>query len=282
MKKLLLLVCIVCWYNNTNAQCNSNLPIMENFDTNNIGVCWQVDDKDGDGFNWYWRDYGTYYGGYKCLTSRSWSSSQGDLNPDNWVYSYAIDLTSFNTNDNIELSWKVRGELNSLAHEYYAVYAATSIDPIDKTSTFKSSPVQRGEYADEVGADGVFVTRTMNISALAGNMAYIAFQHKNISGSQFIINIDDVTINTAALAVEDFNKENFKFFYNSNIETLTLKSSNKPLSSVEIYNLLGQKVVNKRLSNTTENINLSTLVDGIYIAQLEIDNTTKAIKFLKQ
>ncbi|MGM5471261.1 T9SS type A sorting domain-containing protein [Flavobacteriaceae bacterium LMO-SS05] len=196
MKKLILFVCVISWSYNTNAQCDSTLPIFEKFDTNNIGVCWQVDDKDGDGFNWYWRDYGTYYGGYKCLTSRSWSSSQGDLNPDNWVYSYAIDLTSFNTNDNIELSWKVRGELNSLAHEYYAVYAATSIDPIDKTSTFKSSPVQRGEYADEVGADGVFVTRTMNISALAGNMAYIAFQHKNISGSQFIINIDDVQITT--------------------------------------------------------------------------------------
>jgi hypothetical protein len=45
---------------------------------------------------------------------------------------------------------------------------------------------------------------------------------------------------------------------------------------------LGQNVANRKSSNTTENINLSNLVDGVYIAQVEIDNTTKAIKFIKQ
>jgi hypothetical protein len=63
---------------------------------------------------------------------------------------------------------------------------------------------------------------------------------------------------------------------------LTLKSSSKPICSVVFYILLGQNVANRKSSNTTENINLSNLVDGVYIAQVEIDNTTKAIKFIKQ
>jgi hypothetical protein len=216
------------------------------------------------------------------LSSRSWNASDLALTPDNWIYSYAINLTSFNTNDNIVLSWKVRGELASKSHEYYTVYAATSIDPYDPTLTFKSSPVQNGgEYVDDVGGAGVFVDRTLDISSLAGNMVYIAFRHHN-SSDQLIINIDDVSISTAALGIEDFNKENFKFYYDPDSQTLSMKSANNPISSIKIYNLLGQRTFDKRLSNTTENIDLSSLTEGIYIAQVEIDNTTKAIKFLKQ
>ena len=279
MKKLLLLVCILSYTLNTNAQCDDTLPIMEDFeDSSIIGVCWNLIDQDGDGWNWYWRDYGSVYGGYKCLVSRSWSSSQGDLNPDNWIYSYAIDLTSFNTNDNLELSWKVRGELATVAHEYYTVYAATS----NQTSEFESSPIQRSEYADEVGADGVFVTRTLNISALAGNMVYLAFRHQNITGSQFILNIDDVSISSGTLGIDDFQANSFKHYYNTNTDVLTLKSSQSALDAVEIYNILGQNVLNKSLSQTNENLNLSSLKDGIYIARIDIDNRTKTIKFLKQ
>ena len=278
MKKILLLVgIIISWSYNLKAQsCDGNLPVMETFDTNNIGVCWQVDDEDGDGYNWYWRDYGSFYGGYKCLTSRSWNSSDLALTPDNWIVSYPINLTSYNPSDNIQLSWKVRGEMAALSHEFYTVYASTG----NQITDFQSSSVNRGEYADEVGATGVFVTRTMDISSLAGNTVYIAFRHHN-STDQLILNIDDVTVSTSALGIEDFNKENFKFFYSKDTNSLIVKSANNPISSIKIYNILGQTVVNKTLSDYNENLNLSTLVDGIYIAQVEIDNTTKSIKFLK-
>jgi hypothetical protein len=109
------------------------------------------------------------------------------------------------------LTWKVRGELVGFAHKYYTVYAATGYDPIlENTNVFESSPVKRGEYADEVGAEGNFVTRSLDISSLAGNMAYLAFRHEYISESQFIINIDDVSISTSTLGIDDFNSIEFK------------------------------------------------------------------------
>ena len=278
MKKLFLLASIIGSTLNLNAQCDSTLLITENFsDSNVVDVCWNLVDQDGDGWNWYWRDYGSYYGGHKCLTSRSWNSSELALFPDNWIYSYAINLTSFNSNDDITLSWKVRGELASLSHEYYTVYAATN----NQISAFESSPVKRGEYADDVGGTGVFVTRTLDISSLAGNIVYIAFRHHN-SSDQLSINIDEVSVSTALLGVDDFETNSFKHYYNTNTDVLTLKSFKSALDSVEIYNILGQNVLNRSLSQTNENINLSTLKDGIYIARITIDNSTKTIKFLKQ
>ena len=279
MKKLLLLVGIIMvWsYNATAQSCDDTLPVMEDFtDPNVINVCWNLIDKDGDGNNWAWKSYNEAYGGYKVISSNSWTSS-GVLTPDNWIISHQIDLTSFSTSEEINLSWKVRGEYAAFSHEYYTIYAATG----NGTSDFESSPVQRGEYADLVGGDGNFVTRSLDISELAGNIVYIAFRHHD-STNQYNINIDDVSVSTATLAIEDFNKDNFKYFYSPDNKTLTLKSANKPISSVAIYNLLGQTVINKQLSNTSEDINLSTLVDGIYIARIKINNSTTAIKFLKQ
>ena len=84
------------------------------------------------------------------------------------------------------------------------------------------------------------------------------------------------------LLIEDFNKENFKFFYNSDRQTLSLRSVNNPISSVKIFNILGQSVMDTKSTEYSKDISLSNLVDGVYIAQVEIDNTTKAIKFLKQ
>ena len=48
MKKILLFIGIISLSYNLNAQCDSNLPVMETFDTNTIGVCWQIFNKDGD------------------------------------------------------------------------------------------------------------------------------------------------------------------------------------------------------------------------------------------
>jgi len=281
MKKITFIILVLGISLNSNAQCDSNLPIMEHFDTNTIGVCWEVHSEDEDSgiaYDWYWREYLPVYGGYKCLVSRSYNTADGALTPDNWVISYPIDLTSFNSSDDIELSWKVRGEYASLSHEYYTVYAATG----NQVSDFQSSGVNNGgEYADEVGGTGSFVTRAMDISSLAGSNVYIAFRHHN-STNQYSINIDDVSISTALLGIDDLESISFKHYYNINTKELTLKSYSMPMDNIALFNILGQNVLNKRLSLTEEKIDLSTLNKGIYIGQVNFDNVIKTIKFVKQ
>ena len=189
MKKLMFLICAVTWSYCTNAQCDSNLPINETFDTNTIGTCWQINDQDGDSKNWLWYSYSAYYGGHKVIASYSVSTSVGALTPDNWIMSYPIDLTSFSSGDNVHLSWKIRAGLSYASHEYYSVYAATN----NNISSFTSSPVKRSEYIDEVGGAVNFVTRTLDVSAFVGNTVYIAFRHHN-SSNQSNIEIDEIII----------------------------------------------------------------------------------------
>ena len=104
----------------------------------------------------------------------------------------------------------------------------------------------------------------------------------SVSSSENSLNWFENTTYSSPLGLEDFEADNFKYYYNKDTDVLTLKSSTFNIDNIEVYTLLGQKVIDRKLSNTTENITLSNLVDGIYIAEVEIDNTTKAIKFLKQ
>ena len=279
MKRLILLACLISYTFNLSAQCNDTLPITETFDDSSvIGVCWNLVDQDNDSNNWYWWEYSSYYGGYKVIASNSFYTSTGALTPDNWIISHAIDLSSFNNGDSIELSWKVRGELVGFAHENYTIYAATD----NQISTFESSSVQRSEYVDEVGGEGTFVTRTLDISSLAGSpAAYIAFRH-HLSTNQYNINIDDVSISTALLGVDDLEIESIKHYYNKDTDLLTLKSKTNILNGIQLYSLLGQQVLYKKLSDSEENIDLSYLKDGIYIGKVTIDNRIQSFKFIKQ
>ena len=281
MKKILLLTVLILSFGfsiHINAQCDSTLPITENFDSNVVNVCWDVMDEDGDNNNWYWWEYSPTYGGHKVIASNSFYTSTGALTPDNWIISHSIDLTSFDSSDNIELSWKVRGELSGFSHEFYTIYAATG----NSTSAFQASSVKRGEYVDEVGGNGTFTSRDLDLSSLAGNVIYVAFRHHN-STNQYNINIDEVTVEavSGSLSSEEFETKNFKHYYNKGNDVLTLKSSTSAINKVSIYNLLGKRVLSDDANNTHKEINLASLTNGVYIAQVEINNTSKAIKFIK-
>ena len=272
MKKILLLVCILSYALNTNAQCDNTLPVSEDFsNSSEVDLCWDFIDSDGDGHNWYVADLS----GNNGLVSESYRDDTGVLYPDNWAITQIIDLTSYGPSSNIQLNWRVRVSDWSFDNESYLVYASTS----NNISTIALSPVNF--YENLNGTGGNWGNRSLDISSLAGNIVYVAFRHF-ASVFQDAIHVDDVFISGTLLGTDDFETTSFEHYYNTDSDVLTLNSQNTPINNIEIYNILGQQVLNKKLSNSEENIELSNFTDGIYIANIQIDNVFKTIKFLKQ
>jgi hypothetical protein len=86
-----------------------------------------------------------------------------------------------------------------------------------------------------------------------------------------------------ALSIDEVENENsVSHFYNTNTNELTLKSASLPFKNIELYNILGKRVLNQKLSQTNETLNLTTLTDGIYIGKISIEGRTQTIKILKQ
>lgn len=85
----------------------------------------------------------------------------------------------------------------------------------------------------------------------------------------------------ASLATNSFDNANFMYHPNPVKNTLDLKY-NQNITSVAVFNLLGQKVLTKSLNSTQGMIDMSNLANGIYLVKVIADQQTKTIKVIKE
>ena len=77
---------------------------------------------------------------------------------------------------------------------------------------------------------------------------------------------------------EEFTLENIDYTFNQESKILNVNSE-EILSNIEIYNMLGQGVLNENLNSNSINIDLSTMSSGVYIVNIEGNNSkTKTFK----
>lgn len=80
------------------------------------------------------------------------------------------------------------------------------------------------------------------------------------------------------LSTEDNRIEGFSSFVKGNVLTL---NSITPMESLSIHGMTGQELISRKLSNTSEVIDLSELSTGVYIATVGVEGKFQAIKFVK-
>lgn len=94
------------------------------------------------------------------------------------------------------------------------------------------------------------------------------------------LNLDDVTV-SASLATGEFNAAAFKVFPNPVKDFLNISYVNT-VSSVEVYNLLGQRVMSKNINANEAQIDLTSLQAGNYLAKVYFEDAVKTIKIIKE
>ena len=83
------------------------------------------------------------------------------------------------------------------------------------------------------------------------------------------------------LGTDDFEAIAFKYYPNPVSDRLNLVASEN-IDSVEIYNLLGQRVFSKKLDAMQEQLDFSQLPKGTYILKAAIGNVMKNVKIVKK
>ncbi|WP_051604437.1 T9SS type A sorting domain-containing protein [Flavobacterium sasangense] len=84
----------------------------------------------------------------------------------------------------------------------------------------------------------------------------------------------------ASLGVEDVVKNTFSIYPNPASTTITIKGDNFENEEIEVYNMLGQKVIGKNLITNESTIDISNLANGVYIVYFM--NSKASHKFVKQ
>lgn len=83
------------------------------------------------------------------------------------------------------------------------------------------------------------------------------------------------------LGVADNTIAGFSHIYSAQTKNLTI-SANDALSSINLFNIAGQQVISQKLSSNNETINLSTLKDGVYLANVTANGNTATFKIVKR
>lgn len=97
-----------------------------------------------------------------------------------------------------------------------------------------------------------------------------------IDASEFKISAYD-----ASLANPIFENGNFAYYPNPVKNVLNL-SYDKEITNVEVYNLLGQKMMSNKLNSTNTEVDMSNLANGTYMVKITSDNQIKTVKVIKQ
>ena len=148
----------------------------DNFDANGISG-WTSIDADADGNEW---EAANLNGGGKAALSRSWEA-QVTYDPDNWLISPAIDLTS--ASGNVILSLKAVNTSSFL--DKITVYVAAGSTPTD----LAAGTVVYSDFPSNTGWE----TISQNMTAFIGQTVYVGIRHHD-SPDQEVILVDDVKV----------------------------------------------------------------------------------------
>ena len=180
-----------------NVRYREKSAIMEDFDNGMQG--WTTIDADGDGYDWVLSSEVMmtgcgHNGSTDMVMSCSYSNDVGALYPDNYLVSPQVSL------DGIFSFW-ARAQDDRYPAEHFGVAVSTTSNTDasafttiqEWTMTAKSSGAKAtpGATRGDNRGIGTWYQYTVDLSAYAGQMGYVAIRHFNCS-DQFFINVDDI------------------------------------------------------------------------------------------
>ena len=176
--------------------------------------------------------------------------------------------------DNIVLHMEYEGETSSVDHngyvigdKYYLANYSSGLRVVD------ISDIENGNMT----ASSYFDTYPSNNNAnYEGSWNVYPFFE---SGNIVISGTNGFTLvrNNSSLGNSDADLENFNLYPNPAKNNLTVNSKNEPLKQIEVFNILGQRIINLNFSSSlSENIDISSLNTGMYLVKIN-NLTTKRL-----
>jgi len=168
--------------------------------------------------------------------------------------------------DNIVLHMEYEGETSSVDHngyvigdKYYLANYSSGLRVVD-ISDIENGNMTASSYFDTYPSNNnANYSGTWNV--------YPFFESGNIviSGENGFTLVRD----NSSLGNSDADLENFNLYPNPAKNKLNINSKNEPLKQIEVFNVLGQRIINLNFSSSlSENIDISSLNTGMYLVKI--------------
>ena len=169
-----------------------------------------------------------------------------------------------------------------------------TVNPTAATPTGSSTQVINGGVATDVTIEDIDVNPTTVIWYTSSSDA-LAETNALPTGTQLIDGAEYFAVNqesgcsstplavtvTVVLGNDTFDMNSFNLYPNPTSNVVTLQYS-KEITEISVLNLLGQMMLNKKLSTTETTIDLSNLPSATYFIKIVSEGKTKTVKVIKK
>lgn len=259
------------------ADCTTTIPYSTTFnDPINFYGCWNVVDLDANGTAWIPQELDLDNDG--VLETFATNGSNGENPKNDWLFSPALTLEA---NQAYDISYSFNGA-NGQVNDANETITSYIVNAPNATFTFSqeiatnSGVIQNGDFADlqalATTASGVFVPATTG-------EYYLAFNATSPPNSAFLL-LFDASVEPN-LSSAEFDNTKVRVFPNPVASELSVVAPNG-VESIEVFNMLGQRVAAQSFSSNDVRMNVAELTAGAYTVKVTSAGAVQTTKIVKQ
>jgi len=189
-----------------------------------------------------------------------------------------IEASSYiedNTLAGSDLTFTGNVSVSDLGSGYTVVAFVKALDPNNGYATVVNNTA-------DISSTGDFTASATAAELAAGYIIQYGFAVTGPLADPTDTTLGSVVIGEATAGVEDNSIVNVSVYPNPSNSNWNFRTGNTVITSVEVFNLLGKRVVSQNNNSTEIAISTQGLSSGIYIARITTEQGVKSVKLIRE
>ena len=207
-------------------------------------------------------------------TNASWFD-QGAATQTANKYIEASSYIEDNTLAGSDLTFTGNVSVSDLGSEYTVVAFVKALDPNAGYATVVNNTA-------DISSTGDFTASATAAELASGYVIQYGFAVTGPLADPADTTLGSVVIGEATAGVDDNSFVNVSVYPNPSNSNWNFRTGNTVITSVEVFNLLGKRVVSQNNNSTEIAISTQGLTSGIYIARITTEQGVKSVKLIRE
>ena len=191
------------------------------------------------------------------------------------IYIEASSYIEDNTLAGSDLTFTGNVSVSDLGSGYTVVAFVKALDPNNGYATVVNNTA-------DISSTGDFTASATAAELAAGYIIQYGFAVTGPLADPADTTLGSVVIGEATAGVEDNSIVNVSVYPNPSNSNWNFRTGNTVITSVEVFNLLGKRVVSQNNNSTEIAISTQGLSSGIYIARITTKQGVKSVKLIRE
>ena len=191
------------------------------------------------------------------------------------LYIEASSYIEDNTLAGSDLTFTGNVSVSDLGSEYTPVAFVKALDPNAGYATVVNNTV-------DISSTGDFTVSATAAELAAGFIIQYGFSVTGPLADPADTTLGSVVIGEATAGVDDNSFVNVSVYPNPSNSNWNFRTGNTVITSVEVFNLLGKRVVSQNNNSAEIAISTQGLTSGIYIARITTEQGVRSVKLIRE